>query len=169
MLETQTPPNPISLETDQSELKLTQMLTPADDVAYFGLQNDNLDYWREFGNAIDESEAAVTKRRLEHGNGRFGIWLGDKLIGMVGYSTKRSNDDVEIGILLTKQATGHGYATSAIKALTVYAKSHFKRVYAEVEPNNERSIGLLLRAGYKTTGERVTRDWGEALVFEAPS
>jgi RimJ/RimL family protein N-acetyltransferase len=161
-------PAPITLETDQPGLKLVQMLTAKDDAAYFELQKNNARYWREFGNSIDESESAVTERRLEHGDGRFGIWLEGKLIGMVGYSTKRSKDEAEIGILLDEQATGHGYATAAMRTVTDYANQHFSRVYAEVAPDNKNSINLLGRAGYRSSGQTVKRDWGDALVFEAP-
>lgn len=144
------------------------MLTPEDDEAYFELQNANVEYWREFGNKIDETVEEVTKGRLEHGNGQFGIWLSGELIGMVGYSTKRFADQAEMGVLLDRKAAGHGYATEALKSLTEYASSRFNRVYAEVAPDNERSLKLVARAGYQHTGEKVSRDWGEALVFEAP-
>lgn len=156
------------IETDLPGLRLVQMLTPEDDEAYFKLQNANIDYWQEFGNKIDETVEEVTAGRLEHGNGQFGIWLNDELIGMVEYSLKRYPDQAEIGVLLDKKATHHGYATEAIKSLTEYAKQRFNRVYAEVAPDNERSIKLLTRAGYQGTGEKVSREWGEALVFEAP-
>ena len=168
MAEKQSAPEPIRIETGVPGLILVQMLTVEDDQAYFELQNANLDYWLEFGNAIDESPDVVKERRLEHGDGRFGIWLEGKLIGMVGYSTKHNKGEAEIGVLIDKEAVGHGYAATAVKTLTVYAKLRFSRVYAEVAPNNERSIKLLHRVGYQTSGRTVLRDWGEALVFEAP-
>jgi RimJ/RimL family protein N-acetyltransferase len=161
-------PEPISLETGVPGLVLTQMLTEADDQAYFELQNANLDYWQEFGNAIDQTPQSVRERRLEHGDGRFGIWLDDKLVGMVGYSTKHSPDEVEIGILLDKEAAGHGYGSEAVRTLTNYAVHRFKRVYAEVSPDNERSIRLLKRVGYQSSRKISQRDWGPALVFDAP-
>lgn len=168
MSEIQEPVKAVELDTNLPELKLVQMITVDDDAAYFKLQNANVDYWREFGNKIDKSEDEVTKRRLEHGDGRFGIWFNGELVGMVGYSTKRHRDQAEIGILLAEHASGRGYATEAIRTLTDYVNPLFSRAYAEVAPDNERSIKLLERAGYMNSGEKVTRDWGEALVFEAP-
>ena len=50
----------------------------------------------------------LQERRLKHGEGRFGIWLDNELIGTAGYSTKQSKDEAEIAVLLDKEATGHG-------------------------------------------------------------
>lgn len=162
-------PCPIVLETDLAGLVLRQMITKQDDELYFELQKANVDYWKEFGNSIDESFEVVTDRRLEHGGtGRFGIWFQDKLVGMVGYSTKSHPREAEIGILLDKETTGKGYATTSVRTLTDYALLRFDRVFAEVEPTNKKSIELMSRVGYQTNGEIVERDWGKALVFEAP-
>lgn len=158
---------PIRIKTERPGLVLIQMLTREDDKAYLDLQNANIEYWKEFGNSIDESVDKVTKRRLGHGNGRFGIWYEGNLVGMVSYSTKDHPHEAELGILLDKDATGHGHATIALKALTDYARSRFERVFAEIDPDNTKSINLVTRAGYKTNGNVVERDWGRALVFEA--
>lgn len=159
---------PIRIETARRDLVIIQMLAHEDDKAYFDLQNVNSKYWKEFGNKIYKSVEEVTKERLEHGNGSFGIWLKNKLIGWVGYSTKNHAREAEVGVLLDENATGHGYASSSVKALTEFAKPRFDRVYAEVTPNNDKSIALLDRSGYKTSGKIIERDWGKALVFEAP-
>jgi RimJ/RimL family protein N-acetyltransferase len=158
--------NAVELATDIPGLVLIQMLTRADDELYFDFQNRNREHIAEHGNTIDSSVEEVTKRRLEHSDGRFGIWLEGKLIGMVGYSTKNHPKEAEIGILLDAQFTGHGYATAAAKALTDFALPRFVRVYAEVAPDNDKSINLLKRLGYKTDGKVVQKDWGQALVFE---
>lgn len=161
--------HPIVLDTGVEGLVLRQMLTEQDDEQYFALQNANVEYWKEFGNSIDESVEVVTERRLEHGgNGRFGVWFQDKLVGMVGYSSKKHDREAEIGVLMDKEATGKGFATNAVRALTDYAKLRFDRVFAEIEPTNKKSIELIKRVGYETNGEIVERDWGKALVFEAP-
>ena len=158
---------PPRLKTNRANLQLIQMLTLKDDTAFFALQNANLDFWKEFGNSIDESVEAVAKRRLENGNNRFGIYLRKKLIGIVGYSTKDHPTEAEVGILLDKNVVGRGYAQAAIKAITEYAKPLYARVFAEVEPDNRSSIKLMTRSGYKTDGKVVDREWGRALVFEA--
>lgn len=156
----------MSIKTDRPGLLLVQMLSIEDDAAFFDLQNENVAFWKEFGNSIDASIEEVTKRRLKNGNNRFGIWLNDELLGIVGYSTKDHPKEAEVGILLAKNATGHGYAQSAIRAITTFAKPRYDRVFAEVEPTNQPSIQLMKRAGYQTNGRIVERDWGKALVFE---
>lgn len=166
MSESQNQAEPITIETDQPELTLVQMLTEVDDAAYFALQNANLDYWKEFGNAIDESEEDVTKRRKEKSGPRFGIYKDGVLIGMEGY-TLNQDGDAEVGIMLAEDATGHGYATSAVKALSAFLAPQFDRVFAEVDPENMGSISLLERTGYERVGDEVLRDWGRALVFES--
>jgi RimJ/RimL family protein N-acetyltransferase len=159
---------PIRLATEIPDLRLQQMTTVADDAQYFEYQNRNRDHIAEFGNVIDESVAAVTDRRLGNGNGRFGIWYEGALIGMVSYSTKLNPLEAEIGVSVDKNSGSHGYATAAVKSLTDFAKIHFDRVFAEVDPKNIKSINLLARSGYQTNGVEVEREWGRALVYEAP-
>jgi RimJ/RimL family protein N-acetyltransferase len=166
MSETQKTIEPIRIEAEG--LTLVQMITEADDRAYFDLQNANLDFWKEFDNKIDESVEEVTQTRLESGNGAFGIWIQGKLVGGVGYSTKNHPEEAEVWVALDQGGTGHGYATKAVKTLTDFAKSQFDRVYAEIRADHVNSIELMKRAGYQTSGETVERDWGTALVFESP-
>ncbi len=167
LAEAQEPVEPIVLGTDMPGLTLRQMVSEHDDEQYYDFQNRNVEHIAEFGNSIYDSVAIVTEKRLEHGNGRFGVWFEGALVGIVSYSTKGHEKEAEMGILLDQDATGHGYATASVRALTKYATHHFDRVYAEVAPDNEKSISLLERTGYQATGETVEREWGSALVFEA--
>jgi len=142
------------------------MLTPEDDQAYFDLQNANHDYWQEFGNTIDESVEAVTARRLAKGGARFGIYKDGVLIGIEGCVTDEAGRGAEVGILLSKDHSGHGYATSAARTLSGFIAPQFERVFAEVAPDNDRSIQLMERSGYHRVGGKAMRDWGPAAVFE---
>lgn len=153
---------------EAQDIKLVQMVTQDDDKAYFDMQNVNLDFWKRFGNKIYESVEEITAFRLDQDDNRFAIWADDRLVGFVGYSVKGHPREAEIGISLDQNSTGHGYATKSFRALTDFAKSQFDRVYAEVAPDNINSVEMLKRSGYQTTGEIVERDWGKALVFEAP-
>ena len=159
--------SPIKLKTNRTNLVLIEMLTLEDDKAYFDLQNVNREYWREFDNTIDETVEAVTKRRLRVSNGRYGIWFEGKLIGMVGYSNKANEQEAEVGILLSRDAAGKGFATEAVKTLTAHIKPRFRRVFAEIERSNAASIRLFIRSGYKQKDGVVEREWGKAVVFEA--
>lgn len=167
-VEAQEAGSPVIIYPAMPGLKLQQMLTTEDDKQYFEFQNRNIEHIEEFGNTIDKSEEEVTRRRLGYGDDRFGIWLEDQLVGMVGYSTPYHAREAAIGILLDKDFTSRGIATASVKALTEYTKSRFDRVFAEVRPDNEDSIKLMDRAGYRTNGQVIETEWGKALVFEAP-
>ena len=168
MAETDAQRRPNRLETSQVGLTLLEMTTVDDDQAYFDLQNANIEYWKEYGNTIDSSLAEVTARRLDRSDGRYGIWHESELVGMVGCSAKKNPGEAEVGVLLAKDAAGHGYATAAVRALTDFIKPQFDRVFAEAAPDNTKSIEMLERSGYQTNGAVIERDWGRALVFEAP-
>jgi len=158
---------PLVLYTDNG-LLLRQYSTPEDDTAYLELENANRDHIAEFGNKIYETLEDVRKARLNPELLRLGIWEEDNLIGEVCIASK-DGKEAEMGVLLAKDSTGHGYATSALLEATNYAQENYERVFAEVAPDNERSISLLQRAGYvePSPGEVVQRDWGNALILEA--
>jgi RimJ/RimL family protein N-acetyltransferase len=157
---------PIVIETDQPGLVLEQMLTIDDDLEYFELQDRNREHITEFANVIDATLEAVTMRRKEKGRVRFGIRKDGKLIGAEVYVVREDGKEAEVGILLDKNAVGHGYATYALKALTAYLEPMFDRVFAEVDPKNEKSIRLFERLGFQLVeGGLVQRDWGSAVVL----
>lgn len=160
-------PVPAEIETDMTGLILRHMTTIADDVERFEYQQRNKNHLAEFGNTVDETVEATTARRLRDGDGVFGIWFDNQLVGTVAYQTEHSDTEVAIGVSLDKDATGRGYALAAVKALTAYALTRFGRVYAEVDINNVKSINLLIRSGFQTNGQAVDLKWGRALVFEA--
>ena len=158
--------DPIKIDTEIPGLKLIQMLTINDDEAYFELQNQNTEFWKKYGNTIDSSLEAVTKRRSRAGNVRFGIYLEGRLIGMTGYTQSEDGTQAELGILMSESDTGHGYATSAFKALSEFVADRFDRVYAEADPSNEKSIKLCQRAGYVLQPGMVKRNWGDSVVLD---
>jgi len=160
-------PNPVTLYTDDG-IVLRQYATPEDDLIFFAIQNENREHIAEFGNKIYETLDEVKEARLNpKGAMRMGIWREGILIGEV-CAVSKDGEEAEMGIWLAKNVTGHGYATSVLKTASVYAASKFRRVFAEVDPENSNSINLLKRAGYHDTGETVERDWANepVLVFE---
>lgn len=166
--ETLSQPVPAEIETDMPGLILRHITTLADDEQHVEYMHRNREHLAEFGNTVDETVEDAIKRRLESGDGQFGIWYNDKLIGTVAYQTEHSDTEAAMGISLDKDETGRGYATAALKALTRYAVTRFDRVYAEVEVGNTNSINLLQRSGFQTNGQVVELKWGSALIFEAP-
>jgi RimJ/RimL family protein N-acetyltransferase len=160
-------PVPSEIETELPGLVLRHITTIADDAQHVDYMHRNRGHLAEFGNTVDETIVAATKRRLESGDGQFAIWYEDRYVGTVAYQVEHSDTEAAIGISLDKDETGRGFATAAMKALTAYAVTRFDRVYAEVEVDNTNSIKLLTRSGYQTDGKVVELKWGSALIFEA--
>lgn len=151
--------------TTSGGLVLRSYATPQEDAAYFKLQNENREHIAQFGNIIFDTEQAVQESHKKPDSIDLGIWKEDTLIGNACIAIT-DGSQAELGIWLAKTAEGHGYATDVFKAITKYAVSNYKRVFAEVDPTNARSIRLMQRVGYVTDGQIVARDWGKALVFE---
>jgi ribosomal-protein-alanine N-acetyltransferase len=83
----------------------------------------------------------------------FAIICNKKLSGSIAIVTKEDiyRKNVEIGYFLAEELWGKGIITTAIKAITSYAFSHFDivRVYAEPFADNPGSRRALEKAGFR--------------------
>lgn len=75
---------------------------------------------------------------------------------------------VEIGYTLLPEARGHGWAIEAVRATfdwatRVHGIRHFR---ASVAPDNERSLNLIGKLGFRQTGDQWDDEDGLELVFE---
>jgi RimJ/RimL family protein N-acetyltransferase len=75
---------------------------------------------------------------------------------------------VEIGYTLLPDARGQGYAIEAVRAAfewatRVHGIRHFR---ASVSPDNERSLNLIAKLGFRQTGDQWDDEDGLELVFE---
>lgn len=75
---------------------------------------------------------------------------------------------VEVGYTLLPDARGHGYAIEAVRAAFDWAtREHgVRRFRAAVAPDNERSRNLILKLGFRHTGEQWDEVDGRELVYE---
>jgi ribosomal-protein-alanine N-acetyltransferase len=75
---------------------------------------------------------------------------------------------VEIGYTLLPDARGHGYAIEAVRAAFEWAtRVHgIHRFRASVSPDNERSLNLVEKLGFRQTGDQWDDEDGLELVFE---
>jgi RimJ/RimL family protein N-acetyltransferase len=75
---------------------------------------------------------------------------------------------VEIGYTLRPDARGRGYAIEAVRAMFDWAsRAHgIRRFRASVAPDNERSINLINKLGFRQTGEQWDPEDGLELVYE---
>ena len=90
----------------------------------------------------------------------------------IGYLNFHAGPDergmVEVGYTLLPEARGQGYAIEAVRAAFDWATSvhgiHLFR--ASVTPDNERSLNLINKLGFRQTGEQWDAEDGLELVFE---
>ena len=75
---------------------------------------------------------------------------------------------VEVGYTLLPDARGHGYAIEAVRAAFDWATQvhGVTRFRAAVAPDNERSRNLVMKLGFRQTGEQWDEVDGLELVYE---
>jgi len=81
-----------------------------------------------------------------------------RLIGDAGlYPMEGTDDDIELGYTLARDAWGRGYATEAARALLAHARTTLDvaRVVATVDPANDASRHVLEKVGMTAAGERI--------------
>ena len=82
-----------------------------------------------------------------------------KLIGNI-YLGKRENNTLEIGFVFNKYYWNQGFAAESCKALIQKAfSSGTTKVYAECDPENQRSWKLLERLGFTREAHLIKNTW----------
>jgi RimJ/RimL family protein N-acetyltransferase len=86
----------------------------------------------------------------------FGLYLVEmkephQPIGMCGLIKRDSLEDVDLGYAFLPRYWSKGYAIESVLAVMQYAKNivRLERVVAVVDPNNQGSIRVLERAGFR--------------------
>jgi len=86
----------------------------------------------------------------------FGLWLvgrkGDGVpLGMCGLLKRETLDDVDVGYAFLPEFCGQGYAREAVAATLAHGRRAFglKRIVAITAPDNESSIRLLEKLGFR--------------------
>jgi RimJ/RimL family protein N-acetyltransferase len=92
----------------------------------------------------------------------FGLYLVEMKgssapMGICGLLKRDTLDDVDIGFAFLPKFWGNGYALESAEAIMIYGRNvmDLKRILAITSPDNEASIALLEKLGFKF--ERVTR------------
>jgi ribosomal-protein-alanine N-acetyltransferase len=82
-------------------------------------------------------------------------------------NANQSPDAVEIGYTIEEPWRGHGYATAAATELLRRAEERGVRHYlASTTPDNEPSLAIIRKLGFRQTGEAIDEEDGLELVFE---
>lgn len=95
----------------------------------------------------------------------FGTWLIEEkftgnLIGRVGFNYRPGFDDPELGFVINPRYWRHGYAYETCCKVIEYGKTElgFTRIHAFVRPENEASVALLEKLGFRTCGRYTIND-----------
>lgn len=84
----------------------------------------------------------------------FAVVLENKVIGKI-YFSKRDYGSFEIGYTFNRSFHGNGYASESVKGMIDYAfeKLGIRRVFAEINGRNEKSLNLVKRVGMREEGK----------------
>jgi len=87
--------------------------------------------------------------------------------GPPGYNALKAADAVEVGYTIFPEHRRRGYATEAVRALLDWARAQgIHRFVASVGPQNEPSLALVRRLGFREVGRHWDDEDGEELEFE---
>lgn len=149
----------LTLMTATLGLRLIELL-PEDAPAYYALVDRNRSHLTQHGDYLDLGEAtpATVAEDLtdpENRNARFGVWLGEQMIGRVDL-IPRTTEDFVLGYWLGGAFTGKGYATAACAALITYGQEALgaRTIWAGVTKGNTRSEAVLRRLGFEAVSDQ---------------
>lgn len=100
-------------------------------------------------------EACVQEAiNFSESNEFYAVVLKDKVIGKIYFSDKGFGS-FEIGYTFNKAYQGKGYAYESIKGMMKYAFASLgaRRIFAEIDTRNEKSIKLVERLGMRREAE----------------
>ncbi|HEX5501962.1 MAG TPA: GNAT family N-acetyltransferase [Thermomicrobiales bacterium] len=137
-------------------------LSPDDAGAYYALVDRNRGHLTQHGDYAELGRATPASviedlRDPQGGNARFGIWLGDTLIGRADLSPRMPGHFV-IGYWLGSEYTGRSYATRACAALIRHGRDTLgaTAIFAGVTKGNAASEALLSHLGFCAIDDRGT-------------
>ncbi|MGD2133644.1 MAG: GNAT family N-acetyltransferase [Maricaulaceae bacterium] len=110
--------------------------------------------------SLEETRARAAAWSLDDASPQWAITEdGEAALGRVTLIARREGV-MEIGVQLAPAAQGRGLAARAVAAATAFGlgERSLVRVYADIDPDNVRSVRLFERAGYAFEG-RLKANW----------
>jgi RimJ/RimL family protein N-acetyltransferase len=88
--------------------------------------------------------------------------------GPPGRNAREEADAVELGYTIFAPYRGQGYATEAVRALVRWASEEhgIRRFLASVGPDNDPSLAIVRKLGFREIGRHWDDEDGEELEFE---
>ena len=124
-------------------------------------------FWRKHPMSAEETQALFEKKLglQQQDLGWWAVFLNDQVgpdgrpvfVGQVLLQPLDGTDEFEIGWHFAPEYWGQGYATEAARALLAhgFATLPLDRVVALALPENQRSIGVIHRLGFKEGAETI--------------
>jgi RimJ/RimL family protein N-acetyltransferase len=121
----------------------------------------------------------IDSYRADHGLIRYGIRKDNKVVGLVSlwrdegfFGTEPQNDDYGFGYFLDPHYRGLGIVTSSIVSLMQVLAAHLyvRQFVAFCEEDNQESLAVLSKLGFKPTGDTFrepTHGWLEQKYTKA--
>lgn len=127
-----------------------------------------------YENRMHELEYIKDYVKNAYGYYGYGTWVIEdsftgKIIGRAGFNQRPGFDDPEIGFVVKPALWRHGIAEEVCRAIIEYGKDEldFKRIHAFVRIENEPSINLLSKLGFRACGRyTINEDMHERYVLE---
>ena len=142
----------VILPTDREGVELRE-LTIANAAEYFDAVDNSRAHLREFEPGTEKKYRTLedVEKSFEDQDPtkvRFGIYADDQFVGTV--NLRDHGPEARVGYWVDARYTSRGFATLGAVAITEYAiDAGFKRVEAEVIPENTASLRVLEKAGYR--------------------
>src|SRR5206468_1410352 len=103
----------------------------------------------------------------------YAIVLDGLMIGHIGFhgppgsNARKDPEAVEIGYTVFPEHRRKGYATQAVHALVDWTRAQgVERIIASVGPENEPSLAIVRRLGFREVGRHWDDEDGEEIEFE---
>lgn len=150
----------IILQSKDDSVSLKQLI-PEDSPSYFQLVDSDRAHLSQHGDVTALKYPTVEKVResILHPTNpdkyRFGIWIGDEMVGSNNLTLEKSNR-AELGSWIAKKYIGNRYAGRARKLLVDFAFNHLNldEVYCEITIGNDASRKSVERSGFTLTDEQ---------------
>ncbi len=164
------------LETDRLQLRMLSL----DDAEFILRLLNEPSFIQNIGDrgvrTIDDACAYILKGPIaSYEKFGFGLWIVETKsaglpVGICGLLKRDVLEDVDIGYALLPEFWSQGYAFESASAVMAYARERLgsKRVLAVVSPDNQSSIRLLKKMGFRYEKMvRLAEDAPEIKLFAA--
>ncbi len=118
----------------------------------------------DFGDRASVTHWRATPTSAAPWAGSWLIWLGDVVVGTVGFKEPPRDGFVEVGYGVVAPVRGRGVATAALTQLLKMVDGPLE-IVAETSPTNAASAAVLTKAGFRLSGKRVDESGGELLTW----